>query len=123
MLTSNLQTKCNDRGAPSARSRLTYLLLNCHLSLFTKLDRNSGILAGTLAKESRFLTMFITPYGQYFFNKLPFGITSTPKHFYHQMNNILSDLPGVVCRVDDTLVSGRDEQEHDQCLHAVLKKL
>ena len=39
------------------------------------------------------------------------------------MNDILQDLPGVVCHVDDILVSGKGKEEHDSRLHAVLKKL
>ena len=48
---------------------------------FTKLDTNSGFWQVPLAKESRLLTMFITPYGCFCFNKLPFGIASAPEHF------------------------------------------
>ena len=39
------------------------------------------------------------------------------------MNEILRDLPGVVCHVDNILTTGRDQKEHDSCLHIVLKKL
>ena len=49
--------------------------------LFTKLDANSGFWQIPLAKESRLLTTFITPYGRFCFNKLPFGITSAPEVF------------------------------------------
>ena len=36
---------------------------------------------------------------------------------------ILRDLQGVVCHVDDILVTGRDKKEYDCRLHDVLKKL
>lgn len=39
------------------------------------------------------------------------------------MNEILRKLPGVVCHVDDILVTGRNKKEHDTRLHVVLKKL
>lgn len=39
------------------------------------------------------------------------------------MNDLLHDLPGVVCHVDDILVSGKDKEEHDSRLHTVLQKL
>ena len=41
------------------------------------------------------------------------------------MNETLQDLPGVVCHVDDILVSRKDKEEHDHDirLYAVLKKL
>ena len=48
---------------------------------FTKLDANSGFWQIPLSKQSRLLTMFITPIGRFCFNKLPFGISSAPEHF------------------------------------------
>ena len=49
--------------------------------IFTKLDTNSGFWQVPLSKESRLLTTFITPYGCFCFNKLPFGIMSASEHF------------------------------------------
>ena len=75
--------------------------------VFSKLDTNSGFWQVPLAKESRPLTTFITPQGWFCFNKLPFRITSAPEHFQCRMSEILGDTPGVVCHVDDVLVSGK----------------
>ena len=57
------------------------------------------------------------------FNKLPFGIFSAPKIFQKMMNNILEDICGVLRHMDDVLVYGKDNQEHDSCLTAVLKRI
>jgi len=51
------------------------------VQLFTKLDANSGFWKILLAKESALLTTFITPFGRFCFNHLPFGIISASKHF------------------------------------------
>ena len=59
-----------------------------------------------LAEKSRHLTTFLTPFGRFCFNKMPFGISSAPEHFQKRMNEILKDLPGVVCLIDDVLVYG-----------------
>ena len=42
--------------------------------LFSKLDANSGFWQIPLADESKLLTTLITPFEQFCFNKLPFGI-------------------------------------------------
>ena len=69
-------------------------------TVFSKLDANSGFWKIHLAKDSRLLTTFVTPYGRFCFNKLSFGISSAPEVFQRQMNDILSGLPGVLCHID-----------------------
>ena len=76
-----------------------------------------------LAKESRPLTTFITPFGRYQFNALPFGITSAPELFQNRMNALLSNLKGVLCLMDDVLVYSNDQKEHDKRLEAVLQRI
>ena len=87
---------------------------------FSKLDANSGFWQVPLAEESRHLTTFITPFGRYQFNKLPFGISSAPELFQRRMNKILNGLEGVVCLIDDVLVFGRN---HDVRLLAAFQRL
>ena len=89
-------------------------------TMFSKLDANSGFWQIPLAKESRLLTTFITPYGRFY---LPFGTASAPEVFQRRMNDILSSLPGVLCHVDDTLVFGATPEEHDKRLQAVLERI
>ena len=48
---------------------------------FSKLDANSGFWQVLLSEGSRLVTTFITPFGHYCYNKLPFGISSAPEHF------------------------------------------
>ena len=90
---------------------------------FTKLDANSGFWQVPLSQESSLLTTFITPYGRYKFNRLPFGITSAPEHFQKRMSETLQGLSGVVCQTDDVLVHSTSQEQHNQYLRQVLDRL
>ena len=92
-------------------------------SVLSKLDANSGFHQIVLNPESAKLTTFITPFGRYMFKRLPFGISSAPEYFQKRMDKELSGLEGVKCRMDDILVMGRDQAEHDQRLKQVLDRL
>ena len=92
-------------------------------TIFTRLDANSGFWQIPLSPESRLLTTFITPFGRYCFNKLPFGISSAPEHFQRRMSRILSGLAGVVCQMDDVLIFGCNRAEHDARLEAALTRI
>lgn len=92
--------------------------------IFSNLDANMGFWQIPLAKESAKLTTFITPFGRFYFNRLPFGIASAPEHFQNRMvTQVTEGLEGVVCHMDDLLVWGSMQEEHDSRLHAVLKKM
>lgn len=90
---------------------------------FSRLDANSGFWQVQLSEDSAKLTTFITPFGRYFFRRLPFGISSAPEYFQKQMSRILEGQKGVVCQTDDVLVHGSTKIEHDTVLDAVLQKL
>ena len=76
-----------------------------------------------MAETSWPLTTFITPYGRYLFNKLPFGISCAPELFQLPMNKIIEGLKGVVCQMDNVLVFGSTQEEHDQQLLALLERI
>ena len=92
-------------------------------SLKLPVQRFDGFWQIHLSKDSARLTTFISPFGRYYFNSLPFGITSAPEHFQRRMQSILEGIEGVVCHIDDILVYGRDQEEHDCRLKAVLYRL
>ena len=64
---------------------------------------------------------FITPFGRYPFNCLPFGITSAPEMFQFKMNEFLKGLEGVVVYMDDILVYGSNMKRLSKVLH-ILKE-
>ena len=81
---------------------------------FSKVDASCGFWQIPLSEESRRFTTFITPFGRYSFNKLPFGISSAPEHFQRRMSQILAVQDGVLCHMDDSLIFGSTQQEHDE---------
>ena len=89
----------------------------------TKLDAYSGFWQLPLDEESKLLTTFVTPFGRYCFNPLPFGISWAPEIFQRTMSETLKDVDGVICQIDDILVHGADQEEHDRRLRATLHRL
>ena len=53
------------------------------------------------------------------------GLSGSPITFQRMMNHILSDLIGTACMVyiDDIIIFGKDETEHDKNLERVLQRL
>ena len=92
-------------------------------TIYSKLDANSGFWQIPLAEQSRKLTTFLTPFGRYCFNKLPFGISSAPELFQQRMSKLLEGLSGMVCLMDDILIFGSNTAEHDSRLEAALKRI
>ena len=92
-------------------------------TVFSKLDANSGFWQVPLAPQSRHLTTFITHFGRYQFNKLPFGISSAPEVYQKRMSSLLEGLIGVLCLIDDVLVFGHTAAEHDRRLQEVLRRI
>ena len=91
--------------------------------IFSGLNANSGFWQIPLSPSSKLFTTFLTQNGCYCFNKLPFGISYAPEHFQKRMSNLLTDIPGVLCHLDDVLVFGSNWIEHDSRLTQVLHRI
>jgi len=120
-LTKLYKSVCRERYPLPAVEQILSQLSGA--TVFSKLDANSGFWQIPLSSESTRLTTFIIPFGRYCFHRLPFGITSAPEYFQRQMSEMLKDKQGVVCLMDDVLVYGATQQEHDERLEAVLETM
>ncbi|KAI8511855.1 hypothetical protein Bbelb_109550 [Branchiostoma belcheri] len=89
---------------------------------FSVVDARSGYWQVKLDEESSKLTTFNTVYGRYCFTRLPFGIHSAQEVFQKQMDKIFQELKGVEVIVDDILVHGRTEEEHNSRFRAMLQR-
>uniref|UniRef100_A0A0A9W9U6 RNA-directed DNA polymerase n=3 Tax=Lygus hesperus TaxID=30085 RepID=A0A0A9W9U6_LYGHE len=90
---------------------------------FTKLDANNGFWQVELEEESRDLTTFLTPFGRFRFLRLPFGISSAPEYYQKKISNLLEGKKNAINHMDDILVWGSTQEEHDTCLKKVLDTL
>ena len=91
--------------------------------VYSKLDAASGFWQIPLDEGTAKYTTFMTPFGRYFFKRLPFGINLAPEIFQRIMQNIIGSCEGVVCFMDDVLVYGHSADEHDRRLNSVLEHM
>lgn len=89
---------------------------------FSVLDASSGFWQVKLDDKSCKLCTFNTPFGRYMFKRLPFGICSAQDVFQNVMSEIFQDIDGVEVVVDDILVWGACEKDHDTRLEKVLQR-
>lgn len=54
---------------------------------------------------------------------MPYGLCSAPSAFSKLMSLVLTDLKGVQNYLDDVIVYGTDQEDHDRNLQAVLTAL
>ena len=90
---------------------------------FTKLDMSQAYQQLELEEGSRKFTTINTHKGLYQYNRLPFGVSSAPGIFQRTMENLLQGIPQVVVRIDDILVSGKDDPDHLANLERVLNRI
>ena len=65
--------------------------------------------------------MFSTPYGRYMFLCMPFGINTASEVFQQTMERLFEGYPCAII-VDDILIWGSTEEEHDANVRKVLER-
>ncbi|XP_059059126.1 uncharacterized protein K02A2.6-like [Achroia grisella] len=91
--------------------------------LFTKIDLKDAYLQLLVHPDSRKYLTISTHKGYFQYKRLPFGISFAPAVFQRTMHQILSGLDGVVCYLDDILITAENRHEHIKRVRTVLQRL
>ena len=92
--------------------------------VFTTLNLRSGYYHIKLGKDSRAKTAFITPFGKYEFNMVPFGLAQAPAYFQALISKVLKGLHKfAVMYLDDIIIFSKDEEEHLEHLRIIFQRL
>lgn len=90
---------------------------------FSKIDLSQAYLQMEVEESSRKFLTINTHKGLYQYNRLVFGVASAPAIWQRAMDQVLQDIPGTQCYLDDILVTGKDDENHFQNLSKVLTRL
>ena len=90
---------------------------------FTKLDLSRAYKQMKVADSSQGYLTITTHMGLFRYQRLPFGIASAPAIWQRAMSIVLQGCSGVVCYLDDLLVTGPTRDVHIQNLRQVLSRL
>nr|XP_023665672.1 LOW QUALITY PROTEIN: uncharacterized protein K02A2.6-like [Paramormyrops kingsleyae] len=91
--------------------------------MFTKLDMSHAYQQLLLDEKSKEYVTINTHKGLFKYNRLVFGVASSPAIFQRTMDTLLQGIPQVAAYLDDILITGTTEVEHLSNLEQVLKRI
>ncbi|KAJ0180587.1 hypothetical protein K1T71_003991 [Dendrolimus kikuchii] len=89
---------------------------------YTKLDLSQAYAQFEL-DESKKYTVINTHKGLFMYNRLIYGLASSPGIFQRKLEQIFSDLPRVGVFLDDVIITGENDQSHLETLYEVFNRL
>ena len=115
----NAVTKKDAFPLPNIADNLSRLSVR---QVFSALDRTGAFHAVPVRRADREKTAFSSPFGQYQFVKMPFGLANAPATYSRLVAKALRHLPSseVLCYLDDTAVHSADAWSHLRILRKVL---
>ncbi|GFY08433.1 retrovirus-related Pol polyprotein from transposon 17.6 [Trichonephila clavipes] len=82
--------------------------------VYSTLDLRNGFFHVDVDEDCKKYTSFIVPDGQFEFNKVPFGLSTSPEVFQRYVSSIFRDLTRkgiVISYLDDLVIPAKNEQE------------
>ena len=77
-----------------------------------------------MSKGSKAKTAFITPFGKYQFEVVPFGLAQAPAYFQQLISMVLQDCSEfMMAYLDDIIIFTRNEREHLKHIQIIFQKL
>ncbi|GFU58146.1 retrovirus-related Pol polyprotein from transposon 17.6 [Trichonephila clavipes] len=92
--------------------------------VYTTLDLKNGFFHVDVNEDCKHLTSFVVPDGQFEFNKVPFGLSTSPSVFQRYVYSIFRELIRkgiVIIYMDDLVIPAKDEKEGLEKLREVLE--
>ena len=90
---------------------------------FSKIDLRSAYLQIEMEEESKNLLTIKTHRGLFRYNRLVFGIASSPAIFQKTIEQIMQNFPCPQVIHDDMIITGKSDEEHLQNLEMKLQRL
>ena len=90
---------------------------------FSRLDLKQAYQQMLVDPRSQQYLTINTRKGMFTYTRMSFGISSAPSIWQRAIDNVLSGLDGVICYLDDILIVGNSDEQHNQRLFKVLERL
>ena len=92
--------------------------------MFSALDLTSGYYHIELGSTSQKKTAFVTPFGKWEFNMVPFGLAQAPAYFQALISEVLKGLSHfTIAYLDDIIIFSQTEEEHLKHLEIIFGRL
>ena len=89
----------------------------------TQLDLLKGYYQIPLTERAKEITAFITPFGLFQYQRLPFGLCNAPATFQRMINGIIAGMEGVYAYLDDILIVSDTWEDHIKKLWKLFAEL
>ena len=91
---------------------------------FSALDLTSSYYHIELGEASQTKTAFVTPFGKWEFNMVPFGLAQAPAYFQALISEVLKGLSHfTIAYLDDIIIFSKTKEEHLQHLEIIFQRL